>query len=236
MGALKIIERNNARVLTSAQLAEAFGTDAKTLSKNFTRNKERYTEGKHYFIVKGDELKVFKTNHQIDDSLKHSNVIYLWTVKGALFHAKSLGTDEAWTAYENLVDDYFNKVEQLQQYNIPTELPSTIEDILLLAIGNMKDMKNRVQSLEENNRKLSLVVDNEIVLTSHQRAEIQQAVDRRQGDLNKEGYTSAHFQGIYKTLKTHFNVPGYAEIKRSDFDKALNIIAGWYPKKNDVAN
>lgn len=233
MKQLKAIEKNDQRVLTSAQLADAYGTDARTISKNFTRNKIRYTEGKHYFVLAGEELKTFKTNHQIDDQLKHSPSLYLWTAKGALFHAKSLGTDEAWTAYETLVDDYFNKVKQIQRSQMPTQIPSTIEDILELAVVNMKDLRKEIQEAREENKQLRLIVDNEIVLTTHQKAEIQQAVDRRQGELNREGYNSAHFQGIYKTLKNHFDVPGYADIKRVDFDKALKIIAGWYPKKND---
>jgi hypothetical protein len=112
---LKVIERNDQRVLTTAQLSEVYGTDYKSISKNFTRNKTRYIEGKHYFILSGQDLKDFKTNHQIDDQSKHSPIIYLWTVKGALMHAKSLGTDEAWEKYEKLVDDYFQKVEEAKQ-------------------------------------------------------------------------------------------------------------------------
>ncbi|OAS19285.1 ORF6N domain-containing protein [Paenibacillus oryzisoli] len=232
MGAMKIIEKNNERVLTTAQLAEVYGTDYKSISKNFNRNKQRYQEGKHYFLLQGEERQEFMLDYrQNDDSLKHAKHIFLWTAKGALLHAKSLGTDEAWNAYEQLVDDYFNKVEQLQRMNVPTQLPTTIEDILITALTNMKEMKFENQELKKAVNQLALVVDNEVILTKHQKSEIQQAVNRRQGELNREGYASAHFQGIYTTLKTHFNVPGYAEIKRSDFDKAMKIISGWYPKK-----
>lgn len=222
---LKTIERNDQRVLTSAQLAEVFGTDLKHIRQNFNNNKERYEEGKHYFVVRGEGLKQFKTEHEISTELKHAHTLYLWTEKGVFLHAKSLGTDQAWNAYSALVDDYFKKTEQLQKARIPSEAPKEIEDILILALGSMKEMKSEI-------KRLQLVVDNEIVLTTHQKSEIQQAVDRRQGELNREGYAQAHFQGIYKTLKTHFNVSVYSEIKRTDFDKALKIIAGWYPKKS----
>ena len=233
MGAMKIIEKNNMRVLTSFQLAEIYGTDTSTINQNFTRNKIRYEEGKHFFVIKGQELKEFKTELQFEGKLKHSHTLYLWTAKGALFHAKSLGTDQAWEAYETLVDDYFNKVEQLQRMNVPTQLPTTIEDILITALTNMKEMKFENQELKKAVNQLALVVDNEVILTKQQKSEIQQAVNRRQGELNRDGYASAHFQGIYTALKTHFNVPGYAEIKRSDFPTAMNIVSGWYPKKSE---
>lgn len=231
---LKAIEKNDQRVLTTPQLALVYGSDVKTISYNFNYNKKRFVEGKHYFVLSGDERKEFLLNNrEIHDSSKHAKVIYLWTAKGALLLAKTLGTDEAWTAYEQLVDDYFNKVERLQNMNVPSAIPTTIEGILELAVLNMKDMRIQIERVEAENKKLQLVIDNEIILTKHQRAEIQQAVNRRQGELNREGYTHAHFHGIYTTLKSHFNVPNYSEIKRTDFEKALKIIAGWYPKRNE---
>lgn len=234
MNQIKVIEKNDQRVLTTAQLADVYGSDTKTVSYNFNYNKNRFAEGKHYFLLTGEDRKEFLLNNrEIHDSSKHAKVIYLWTTKGALLIAKTLGTDQAWDAYEQLVDDYFNKVERLQQMNVPSPIPTTIEGILELAVMNMKDIRYQLNEIKEDNKRLQLVVDNEVVLTKHQKSEIQQAVDRRQGDLNREGYTQAHFQGIYKTLKTHFNVPGYAEIKRTDFDRAMKIIAGWYPKKSE---
>lgn len=232
---LRVIEKNDQRVLTSAQLAESYGTDAKSISKNFSRNKSRYKEGKHYFVLSGDDLREFKTNHQIDDQFKHSPALYLWTVKGALLHAKSLGTDEAWEAYEALVDDYFNKTEQLQRASIPSPVPQTLEDIMIAQLVSMKELKAENEKLRREMSHLSLVVDNEVVLTKQQRAEIQQAVRRRQGELNREGYEQPHFKSIYTAVNDHFNVPSYNEIKRSDFEQALKVIAGWYPKKKEDA-
>jgi phage regulator Rha-like protein len=233
MNQVKVIERNNQRVLTSLQLAEAYETDIKSIQKNFSRNKSRYTQGKHYFVLTGEELKEFKTDHQIDGSLKKVNTLYLWTQKGALHHAKSLGADKAWEAYEALVDDYFNKTEQLQRAQIPSPVPQTLEDIMIAQLMSMKELKTENEKLRREMSHLSLVVDNEIILTKQQRAEIQQAVRRRQGELNREGYDHPHFKSIYTAVNDHFNVPSYNEIKRTDFEQALKVIAGWYPKKKD---
>lgn len=108
---LKVIEQNGQRVLTTQQLADAYGADVKMISNNFNRNKDRYKPNKHYFLLEGDELRQFRAIHQFDEQLKFATKLYLWTEKGAWLHAKSLNTDEAWEAYERLVDEYYNVKE-----------------------------------------------------------------------------------------------------------------------------
>ena len=44
MNELQITEYKNIRVLTTQQIAEAYGTDSKTISYNFNHNKERYID------------------------------------------------------------------------------------------------------------------------------------------------------------------------------------------------
>lgn len=104
---LTTIEHEGKRVLTSAQLAHSFESDVKIISNNYNRNKIRYVEGKHYYLLQGEELRKFKAIHQNDEQLKFATAVYLWTEKGAWLHAKSLNTDRAWEAYEMLVDDYY---------------------------------------------------------------------------------------------------------------------------------
>ncbi|MDE5754583.1 MAG: ORF6N domain-containing protein [Oscillospiraceae bacterium] len=79
------IENEGKRVLTTAQLAEAYETDSKTIRKNFERNKERYMDGKHFYYLTGETLKAFKNTTRLIDVLpKNINTLYLWTEKGAL--------------------------------------------------------------------------------------------------------------------------------------------------------
>lgn len=112
---LQVVETNNQRVLTTAQIAEQYGTTADRISKNFSANKVRYTEGKHYYCLTGDDLKAFKDDFLNSELVKpNASSLYLWTEKGALLHAKSLNTDQAWQAYEVLVDTYFSVREQGQ--------------------------------------------------------------------------------------------------------------------------
>lgn len=108
----KITEYQGTRVLTTSQIATMYGTDSKTISYNFSYNKKKYIEGKHYIKLEGTELKTFKASREIPDCHKYSAHLYLWTEKGALLHAKSLNTDKAWEVYDYLVDFYFRATEK----------------------------------------------------------------------------------------------------------------------------
>lgn len=107
------VETKGIRVLTTKQLAEEYGTTSNTIKVNFTRNRNRFIDGKHYISLTGDDLKEFKkqvTNCNLVDG--RTSHLYLWTEKGALLHAKSLNTDKAWEVYDYLVDYYFRAEEE----------------------------------------------------------------------------------------------------------------------------
>lgn len=108
------IEYKNQIIMTTKTLAEQYGTKEDNISKNFNRNIDRFVEGKHYYRLEGEELKVFKGSGLNDDSLKFVSVLYLWTEKGAARHAKILDTDEAWEVYEALEETYFRVKDTTQ--------------------------------------------------------------------------------------------------------------------------
>ena len=138
------IEQNGVRVLTTAQLAEAYGTDPKIISNNFNRNYDRYTEGEHFYRLTGDELKEFKACHQIDDNLKFAPFLILWTKKGSLLHAKSLNTDQAWNAYNYLLEYYFKTKEISNVYDM--KIYEKLE-----ALERKIDALNKKIDIPENN-------------------------------------------------------------------------------------
>ena len=117
MGELQLVEYNDIRVVTTKQLAKAYGVETKIVTKNFNRNKNRYIEGKHYFKLQDEKLRDFKTRCQ-NDVLSRAKTVYLWTERGILLHAKSINTDVAWEAYERLIDFYFQKRKEIRS-NFP---------------------------------------------------------------------------------------------------------------------
>ena len=144
---LKVLEQHGQRVLTTAQLAEVYGADRQQISKNFTRNQSRYVLGKHFFILTGEYKRDFINHVQIDDGLKNAQSIYLWTEKGALLHAKSLNTDEAWNAYETLVDNYFTL------HNIIYQPSYMIDDSIQRAQKWIEEQKEKQHLLVQNQQK-----------------------------------------------------------------------------------
>lgn len=171
---LTVIEQNGQRVLTTQQLAEAYGTDVKTISNNFNRNKDRYKSNKHYFLLEGDELRQFKAIHQFDEQLKFATKLYLWTEKGAWLHAKSLNTDEAWEAYERLVDEYYNVKEnalniqmlspqlqalisiELRQKEIERELAEAKQQVAV--VQHRLDNIDRIDTIGDKRQRLNRMI------------------------------------------------------------------------------
>lgn len=127
MSLLQVINYAGQRVLTTNQLSESFGTDSRRISENFNSNKNRYSEGKHFYLIEGDELKQFGEQYGNSVSVMRVSKLYLWTEKGAWMHAKSLNNDLAWEAYELLVDDYYHmKQPELQTVESFLTNPDTI--------------------------------------------------------------------------------------------------------------
>lgn len=132
MNNLTILEQKGVRVLTTAQLADSYGTDNRRISENFNRNKERFREGKHFILLQGDDLKRFSDQYANCVSVERVSKLYLWTEKGAWLHAKSLNTDQAWEAYEMLVDEYYRLTSS------PYALPTTYKEALLQLVEQVE--------------------------------------------------------------------------------------------------
>lgn len=126
----QIVEQNGVRVLTTRQLTEWYKTEEWQIKQNFRNNKERFVLGKHYITLQGEELKRFKSKvENIYLVGKTAKILYLWTEKGALLHAKSLNTDKAWEVYDYLVDFYFRVKEEVKPEEIKRRAGEEVVDI-----------------------------------------------------------------------------------------------------------
>lgn len=122
------VEVKGMKVLTTRQIAEAYGVSKDKIIYNFNYNKDRYVLGKHYIEVFGEELRRLKRTCEIQSSFKYAKTLYLWTEKGALLHAKSLNTDKAWEVYDYLVDFYFRAKEEPKETKpVPVEMKPVVK-------------------------------------------------------------------------------------------------------------
>ena len=218
MNELKITEYKDIRVLTTQQIAEAYGTGTEVITKNFNRNKERYLEGKHFICLEGNELKEFKTTGQFDLSSR-INKLYLWTEKGAFLHAKTLNTDKAWEVYDRLVDEYFEK---------DSRKPMTVaEQIQLLAQGN-QDHEERIEKLE-----------NTMTIDYGQQKYLGDLVSRVVIEVLGGKKSNAYdeigkkvFAECNRDVKTYFDVNARNNIPKLRYQEAVEYIKEWTPCAN----
>ncbi len=217
MNELKITEYGHIRVLTTQQIAEAYESNADTITKNFNRNKDRYIEGKHFLCLKGKELKEFKANGQID-LLPNTNKLYLWTEKGAFLHAKSLNTDKAWEVYDRLVDTYFKNTQPMSAL----EQISLTQQAVLEVNEKVVELDNDLQNFKKDMPLLAVECE---TITRAKRKKIFDLT----GGKNSNAYRDKSLRGkIYKDLESQllreFGVGSYKAIKRSQTEQALDII------------
>lgn len=217
MNELQITVYKNIRVLTTQQIAEAYGTDSKTISYNFNHNKERYIDGKHFICLSGDELRAFREIHDLPNNL---NKLYLWTEKGAFLHAKSLNTDVAWEVYDRLVDNYFEK---------PKSVPMTTDQkIQLLAQGNV-ELTERIDKVDKDLQDFK--ADMPLLALECQRitrAKNQKVVPLMGGKSAPAYKNKSLMHKVYSDvdaqLRREFGVNTYKAIKRNQCDLAVKII------------
>lgn len=136
------MEFKKQRIMTTKILADEFGASEKNIQDNFANNKERFTEGKHFYKLDGQALKDFKFSLPdiIGEPLKFVSQLILWTEKGAARHAKILETDEAWQVYEDLEETYFRVKENK---------PTCIEDLIIMQAQSFKDMRQQLLETKE---------------------------------------------------------------------------------------
>lgn len=227
MNNLVPIEFKNQRIMTTSVIAESYGTTTDHIKKNFNNNKDKYKEGKHYFLLQGEELREFKSKVQNLDLASNINKLYLWTEKGALLHAKSLNTDEAWEVYDRLVETYFRVKEVVQAPKKLTALQQLKlqSDALLEVSEKQQQLEEKVEDMESN-----------FPLFNIECEELQKLV-KKVGTTALGGYGSRAYkdnslrQKVYKDIQhqltREFGIGSYKAIKRCQLSLAKEIVQAY---------
>lgn len=142
---LTAVEWNGERVITTVQLADVYGTDVNNVRNNYSNHKDRFEEGKHYFLLVGDSLRSFKSHiNDIDVVSRNTSQLYLWTRRGASRHCKILDTEKAWEQFDCLEENYFNphKTQTTITYQYPLSA-STFD-----SVANLGRLVERVMKAE----------------------------------------------------------------------------------------
>lgn len=195
----------------SAELSAQFN-----IMQNFTDKIDKFSSA---------ELSAqFYIPYNYKDRSGKSNRNYLITQKGI---AQLIGGYNASVPKAFLLNvSYINEFERMKNIikdNI--QKPLTIEDMIILQAKEMKNVKHRIDVVENK-------VDNEITLDSGEQRKLQRAISvrvyQRLDVINAE--RKLMFPAIHRDVKDRFGVASYRDIKRKDLKEALLYVQNWIEK------
>ena len=232
---------NGVLVTTSNNVAQELGVEHKNLIKKieeyvekFTKAKslaleeniEKFTRAKVSALEKNIDFTEFyiPSTYKVEGNFK-SYKNYLITKKGI---AQLVGGYSAAVPIAfDLNVSYINEFERMENYikNNMQQKPLTIEDMIILQANEMKNVKHRIDVVENK-------VDNEITLDSGEQRKLQRAISvrvyQRLDVINAE--RKLMFPAIHRDVKDRFGVASYRDIKRKDLKEALLYVQNWIEK------
>ncbi|HEY2455231.1 MAG TPA: ORF6N domain-containing protein [Scandinavium sp.] len=143
---LPVIVWEGLRVVTTESLASGYGCEEKSIRMNLSRNLDRFEEGKHYFMVTGENLKCLRATVGGSQISSKARSLTIWTEKGAARMSKIVDTDEAWSFFERLEDSYFRPAATA---TIPLTYEAALEDLLLKVKENRIITEQRDRAVKE---------------------------------------------------------------------------------------
>ncbi|MHB8035804.1 hypothetical protein CF069_18155 [Clostridium botulinum] len=214
---IKPIVVNNKRILTTKQLAEVYQCNETQIQQNFNNHSDKFILNKHYFLLKGDDLRNFKRNIDNIEVAPNVNKLYLWTERGANRHCKILDTDKAWEQFDNLEETYF----RVKENKLP---PMTIEDIIITQLEEQKKIKKQLTGITNKFEELPLfTVDSKELSKTVNRIAVK-FLGGKHSPAYKE-LSRKVFSDIYRQLWREFDVTSCAAIKRKYLEEAKKIIS-----------
>lgn len=178
---------NGQRVVTFKDIDMVHERPEGTARKTFSRNKERFIEGKDYFVLQTDEAK------KLFDIVA-PNGIALLTEEGYLMLVKPFGDDLSWDVQRQLVSSYF-KVSEIVNAQLSPELQ------MLQGLLNQMVQKE----LEDKERDRQIALANETAQKAVETTEnIKEAVKPITDNWREE--INSKFNRIQRGTSKPFNV------------------------------
>lgn len=204
-------EFNGQRVVSFKDIDLVHERPEGTARKRFNDNKKHFIACEDYFVRNTDEAKN-------EFGITAPNGLMLLTEQGYLMLVKSFTDDLAWTVQRQLVSSYFNKRK-----------PLTATEQIKLQLQAIGEIDERVSSIDKDLQEFK----QDMPILGIEESKITGAVKRKGvqclGGKDAEAYKdrslrSKVYADIYSELKRQFGVASYKAIKRSQCDKAVNIV------------
>lgn len=220
------VEWNGERVVTTAQLADIYETDIDNVKKNFQRNVDKFTEGEHFYLLTGEELRAFK-NRATDCPLvgKNANQLYLWTRRGASRHCKMLGTDRAWEQFDALEENYYNpKVRQVDTSELSPEL-QMFQKIFNSVAEQQLEQKRQAEKVEQLDKKVDSIKDVIALNPNSWRTDSAKIVNKIALQMGGYEHIKAIREESYKLLEERMGVALSIRLSNKKKTQALNGVS-----------
>lgn len=216
------IQWKGQKVITTAQLAEVYEASDTQIKQNFNNNEKHFEKGKHFFLLKAQELKEFKNLvEDFDLVAKNTPQLYLWTHKGASRHCKMLGTEKAWEQFDNLEEAYFNPQSPCKKLSALEQLK--LQNQAILEVDEKVDAVNN--DLQEFKRDMPLLALECQKITWAKNQKVVPLLGGKDAPAYKDnGLRSRVYRDVEGQLRREFGVTTYKAIKRSQCDLAIQII------------
>lgn len=185
-----------------------------TAKRNFNTNSKHLIEDEDYFLIKPSDVEKYDIR-----TLEIPNRgLMVFTEQGYLMLVKSFTDDLAWIVQRQLVSDYFNKRK-----------PLTATEQIKLQLQAIGEIDERVTSidkdLQEFKQDMPILGIEESKITGAVRRKGVQCLGGKETEAYKDrSLRSKVYADIYSELKRQFGVSSYKAIKRSQCDKAVNIV------------
>lgn len=183
-----------------------------TADRNFRENKKHFIEGEDFFQLSKSQ------NHEIRGIEIPNRGLTLLTEQGYLMLVKSFTDDLAWTVQRQLVNNYFNKRKPLsatEQLRLQSQAIGEIDE-------RVTSIDNDLQSFKQD---MPILGIEESKITDAVRRKGVQCLGGKDSEAYKDrSLRSKVYADIYSELKRQFGVTSYKAIKRSQCNKAVDII------------
>ena len=204
-------EFNGQRVVSFKDIDLVHERPEGTARKRFNDNKKHFIACEDYFVRNTDEAKN-------EFGITAPNGLMLLTEQGYLMLVKSFTDDLAWTVQRQLVSSYFNKRK-----------PLTATEQIKLQLQAIGEIDERVSSidkdLQEFKQDMPILGIEESMITGAVRRKGVRCLGGKDSEAYKDrSLRSKVYSDIYGELKRQFGVASYKAIKRSQCDKAVNIV------------
>jgi phage regulator Rha-like protein len=148
-------------VVTFAMIAEVHGISEDNVYKSFQRNKEKFTEGKHFYRIDYAEASLAGLS-------VHCNTqgVTLFTQKGYLLLTKPMRDQKSWQVQEQMIDEYFTLREIVQKPSALDAFPEMKAMAILLEQVAEQRLEIQTIKAEQEKHKDQIIETQQIALSA----------------------------------------------------------------------